>query len=83
MEPIRVYTTGPSCGKCQMTKRMLTSRGIPYIEINIREDDAAREYVTEELGYSTAPVVVVDDHDHWSDMRPDHIDRIALHHTSE
>lgn len=83
MEPIRVYTTGPSCGKCQMTKRMLTSRGIPYIEINIREDDAAREYVTEELGYSTAPVVVVDDHDHWSDMRPDHIDRIALHHANE
>lgn len=82
MEPIRVYTTGPSCGKCQMTKRMLTSRGIPYIEINIREDDAAREYVTEELGYSTAPVVV-DDHDHWSDMRPNHIDRIALHHANE
>lgn len=83
MEPIRVYTTGPSCGKCQMTKRLLTSRGIPYVEINIREDEAAREYVTEELGYSAAPVVVVDDHDHWNDMRPDHIERIARHRTTE
>ncbi|WP_417512498.1 glutaredoxin family protein [Microbacterium sp.] len=82
MEPIRVYTTGPSCGKCQMTKRLLTSRGIPYVEINIREDEAAREYVTEELGYSAAPVVV-DDHDPWNDMRPDHIERIARHRTTE
>ncbi|MGO2519952.1 MAG: glutaredoxin family protein [Microbacterium sp.] len=82
MEPLRVYTTGPSCGKCQITKRMLTGKGIPYIEINIREDEAARAYVTEELGYSTAPVVVVDDQDHWCDVRPDHIDRVAAHMTA-
>lgn len=82
MEPLRVYTTGASCGKCQITKRMLTGKGIPYIEINIREDEAARAYVTEELGYSTAPVVVVDDQDHWCDVRPDHIDRVAAHMTT-
>lgn len=79
MEPLRVYTTGPSCGKCEMTKRMLTAKGIPYLETNIREDAAAYEYVTAELGYSTAPVVVVDDQDHWCDLRPDHIERIAAH----
>jgi glutaredoxin-like protein NrdH len=40
---------------------------------------AAREYVTEELGYSQAPVVCVDgepEH-HWSGFRPDLIDRLA------
>lgn len=79
MEPLRVYTTGPTCGKCEMTKRMLKGKGIPYIEINIRDDEAAYEYVTVELGYSTAPVVVVDDQDHWCDLRPDQIDRIAAH----
>jgi glutaredoxin-like protein NrdH len=26
-----------------------------------------------------APVVVVDDEDHWCDVRPDHIERIAAH----
>lgn len=79
MEPLRVYTTGPSCGKCEMTKRMLKAKGIPFIETNIRDDEAAREYVTVELGYSTAPVVVVDDQDHWCDLRPDHIERVAAH----
>ncbi|MEV8249451.1 glutaredoxin family protein [Microbacterium sp. NPDC076768] len=77
MEPLRVYTTGPSCGKCEMTKRMLKAKGIPFIETNISHDEAAREYVTVELGYSTAPVVVVDDEDHWCDLRPDHIERVA------
>lgn len=79
MEPLRVYTTGPSCGKCEMTKRMLKAKGIPFIETNIREDAAAYEYVTAELGYTVAPVVVVDDQDHWGDLRPDHIERIAAH----
>lgn len=79
MEPLRVYTTGLSCEKCEMTKRMLKAKGIPFIETNIRDDEAAREYVTVELGYSTAPVVVVDDEDHWCDLRPDHIERIAAH----
>lgn len=79
MPECAVYTTGPSCGKCEMTKRMLKAKGIPFIETNIRDDEAAREYVTVELGYSTAPVVVVDDEDHWCDLRPDHIERIAAH----
>jgi hypothetical protein len=33
--------------------------------------------VVDELGYTEAPVVVVDEHDHWSGFRPDQIDRIA------
>lgn len=79
MLTLTVYTTGPSCGKCQMTKMMLKAKGIPFVEVNIREDSNAYAYVTEDLGYSMAPVVVVDDQDHWCDLRPDHIDRIAAH----
>ncbi|MGO2520136.1 MAG: glutaredoxin family protein [Microbacterium sp.] len=80
MNTITVYSTGPSCIRCTMTKRVLDQKGIPYVEVNIREDDSARDYVTEDLGYSEAPVCVVEDgtgEDHWSGFRPDHIDRIA------
>ncbi|QBR73330.1 glutaredoxin family protein [Microbacterium sediminis] len=38
---------------------------------------AAREYVTDDLGYSQAPVVVVDDHDHWSGFQPAKIRELA------
>lgn len=79
MDAITVYTTGPSCGKCTMPKRMLTSKGIPFNEINVTEDAAAYAYITEDIGYSVAPVVVVDEHDHWCDLRPDQIERIAAH----
>ena len=80
MEALTVYTTGPQCGKCRMTKMMLDSKGVPYVEVNITENPDAREYVTEELGYSEAPVCVVEDgtgEDHWSGFRPDEIERVA------
>ena len=35
MEALTVYTTGPQCGKCRMTKMILDSKGIPYVEVNI------------------------------------------------
>lgn len=76
MEKLTVYTTGPSCGKCTMTKPMLDGKGVPYVEVNITDNPAAYAYVTDDLGYTKAPVVV-DDQDHWCDMRPDHIDRVA------
>lgn len=82
MEKLTVYTTGPSCRKCTWTKQMLDDKGVPYIEVNITENPAAYAYVTTELGYSNAPVVVVDDEDHWCDMRPDHIDRVAALHAT-
>lgn len=76
MEKLTVYTTGPSCGKCTMTKLMLDGKAVPYVEVDITENPAAYAYITDELGYTKAPVVV-DDQDHWCDMRPDHIERVA------
>jgi glutaredoxin-like protein NrdH len=77
MVTVTVYSTGPSCIRCTMTKRGLEQKGVPYVEIDIRENDNAREYVVGDLGYTEAPVVVVDEHDHWSGFRPDHIERLA------
>ena len=82
MLSVTVYTTGPACGKCRMTKMMLDSKHIEYREVDITkpENANAREYVTADLGYTVAPVVIVEDgtgEDHWSAPRPDQIERIA------
>ncbi len=72
---ITVYTK-PSCVQCNATYRALDAKGISYEIVDLSESDAALEYV-KELGYAQAPVVVVDDQDHWSGFRPDKIERIA------
>jgi glutaredoxin-like protein NrdH len=71
-----VYTTGPACIRCTMTTRVLEQKGVPFTEVDIRENSAARDYVIEDLGYTEAPVVVVSDEDHWSGFRPEQIDRL-------
>lgn len=75
---ITVYST-PTCRQCSMTYMALDSKGIEYEVVDLSENPAALEYVTQELGYSQAPVVVVDDQDHWYGFRPDNIARIAGH----
>ncbi|WP_374316261.1 glutaredoxin family protein [Microbacterium sp.] len=79
--PVRVtvYTTGPQCMQCKLTTRLLEKLKIQFTVTDLRENDAAREYVTEDLGYSQAPVVCVDgepEH-HWSGFRDDQIKRLA------
>lgn len=74
--PITVYTK-PNCDRCDATKRRLDTRGIAYRVVDITEDETARHFVTRELGYLQAPVVVVDEGTHWSGSRIDAIDRLA------
>lgn len=64
----------PHCVQCDGTKRTLHKIGAEFTEVDVTESDAAREYVTEDLGYAQAPVVVVEDgtgENHWSGYRPD------------
>ena len=80
MLSVTIYTTGPSCMRCTMTKKSLDKAGVPFVEIDVRDNPNAREYITEDLGYSEAPVCIVEDgsgQDHWSGFRPEHIKRIA------
>lgn len=79
---VSVYTTGPDCMRCVLTKRVLTEKGVRFLEVDIRSNDAAREYVVDDLGYTEAPVVVVTDEDHWSGFRPDKLDALADRHRS-
>jgi glutaredoxin-like protein NrdH len=77
MRTITVYTNGPSCMQCRLTKTVLTSAGLVYEEIDVRRAPEALDYIQQELGYTQAPVVVVDDEDHWSGFQPDQIHRVA------
>lgn len=76
---VTVYTK-PQCPQCDATKRRLTKRGVDFTLVDLTETPAALEYVTDDLGYHQAPVVVVEDGDgenHWSGFRPDRIDAAA------
>lgn len=70
----------PLCVQCDATKKRLTRDGIEFTEVDLTEHAAAREYVTEDLGYAQAPVVVVEDgtdQNHWSGFRPDLLKPLA------
>ncbi|RFA17754.1 glutaredoxin-like protein NrdH, partial [Subtercola boreus] len=73
---ITVYSK-PNCVQCIATYRALDRKGIVYQVVDLTESAAAMEYVTQELGYSQAPVVVVDEHDYWAGFRPDKIEAHA------
>ena len=77
-----VYSTGASCGRCQVTCLHLRKRGIAYdlIDLTLEINAPAREYVTDDLGYTEAPVVVVEGEpeNNWSGFRPDLIDRLLM-----
>jgi glutaredoxin-like protein NrdH len=71
---VTVYSK-PNCQQCKMTYLALDRAGVEYSVVDITEKPEALRYITEDLGYSQAPVVV-DEHtneNHWSGFRPDKI----------
>ena len=76
MSTITVYSTGPGCIRCTMTVKALTQHHIEFDLVDLREVTDAHAYVTDELRYTEAPVVVVSDDNHWSGFRPDLIEKL-------
>lgn len=77
MNTITVYSK-PSCVQCNATYRALDAADISYEVVSLTEHPEMVEYIKDlDPTYMQAPVVVVDEHDHWSGFRPDNIDRIA------
>lgn len=80
MLELTIYTTGPECMQCAMTKRALDKQGISYQEIDLRTEPSAHRYVTEQLGYIQAPVVIAEENgtqNTWAGFRPDRIKRLG------
>ncbi|MBC7402675.1 MAG: glutaredoxin family protein [Microbacteriaceae bacterium] len=61
----------PACVQCTMTYRALDKAGVPYTVVDVTENAAAHEYVSDDLGYSAVPIVVIDEHVHRAGFRPD------------
>lgn len=71
---VTVYTK-PGCFPCRKTIEKFQAAGIEPQIVDLTETPAALEYVSEDLGYSQAPIVVIDENFHWSGLNPGCIDR--------
>lgn len=80
MYTVTVYSK-PNCVMCSATYRSLEKLGLSYEVKDLTEPAQANmlRYITEELGYAQAPIVIVDgdEENHWSGFRPDRIKALA------
>lgn len=53
---VTLYTK-PNCPGCKLSKQILDEEKIPYETKDLTLDPEAYKHVTENLGYSSAPVV--------------------------
>ena len=65
----------PACVQCRQTETVIEKAGVPFQKVDLTQDLEAFAAV-KELGYASAPVVVVrpagaDSDVHWSGFRPD------------
>jgi glutaredoxin 3 len=59
MKPVTLYTT-PFCGYCVAAKRLLTGKGVSYVEIDVSQDAAQRAEMTQRaMGRRTVPQIFI------------------------
>ncbi len=56
--PVVVYLT-PWCPYCQMAKRLLSSRGIPYETYDVSGNNEARAWLQANTGQHTVPQIFI------------------------
>ena len=60
MPRIRIYTTR-WCGYCVRAKSLLDSRGVPYEEVHLDDDEGFRARLFDLTGGWTVPQILVDE----------------------
>lgn len=55
-----VYST-PTCPHCVTVKKYLKDKGISYTDLDVAQDQDAREEMMEKTGRMAVPVVMVDE----------------------
>lgn len=74
---VTVFTTGPGCHLCHTTKLHMQKKGIPFEEVRLDQNPELADKVRE-LGFSTAPIVLVDEFDEvWEGYRSESINELA------
>lgn len=81
MPVITIY--GPEqCPNCQRAIDLFTRKDIPYTKVTIAPGEETYRWVTDELGYTVAPVITVDipGHDliHWGGHRMDMLTALSM-----
>ena len=64
---ITIYTTN-TCSYCPMVKQYLTSKGLPYEEVNLEEHPDQQAKVFEMSGALTVPITIVTKQDDTQDV---------------
>lgn len=59
-QKVKVYST-PTCVYCQKTKAFLKENNVEYENINVAENEEAREEMIEKTGQMGVPVIQVGD----------------------
>ncbi|MDH4275154.1 MAG: glutaredoxin 3 [Gammaproteobacteria bacterium] len=60
MARVEIYTT-PSCPYCVQAKRLLTKKGVNFIEYAVASDAALRREMETRSGRSSVPQIFIDD----------------------
>ena len=61
MAKVEIYTS-PLCGFCHAAKRLLSAKGVNYIEIDVAADPSRRrEMMQRAMGPHTVPQIFIDD----------------------
>ena len=60
MKTITIYTAD-YCGFCHAAKALLTRKGVPFDDIDVTHDTAARQDVAQRSGQSTVPQIFIGD----------------------
>ncbi len=59
MAKVKVYST-TTCPHCHDAKDFLKEQGVPFEDINVQEDEKAREEMIEKSGQRGVPVLDID-----------------------
>lgn len=60
-QKVVVYST-PTCPHCVTVKKYLKDKGISYTDLDVAQNQDAREEMMEKTGRMAVPVVMVDEH---------------------
>ncbi len=58
MKPVTIYTT-PTCVYCKMSKEFFKKNNVPYQELDVANDDKAREDMIKKSHQMGVPVIDV------------------------
>ena len=59
MTTVKIYST-PTCPWCKKAKEFFEEKGVKYTEIDVSEDEKARDEMVEKSGQMGVPVIEID-----------------------